>query len=271
MKDNLISVILPIWSPKINELKKSIDSVLSQTYPSFELIIVYRNHPETDSSFHKLIDEYDDKRIRIIQTNKKGVANAMNIGIINSTGNIISRIDGDDFWSKDKLQLQLEYKDKEKLNIVGSWGIFVSNEGKEIEKIEHPVEHNEIRKYLILNDKLIHSSILMDKKILEDIGLYNESFKTAEDYEMWFRIISKGYKFGNIPKYLVTVGLEPESISRSNWQNHRKNTIKAKNMAILKYGFNRPRDFLYYLPSLIYYFISEKNAKKIRKILGISR
>jgi len=271
MKEDLISIILPIWRPKIIELKKSIDSVLSQTYSSFELIIVYRNHTETNSSFHQMIDEYNNKRIRIIETNKKGVANAMNKGVINSTGNLIARIDGDDFWSKDKLQLQLEYKKKEKLNIVGTWGVFVSNKGKEVGKFEPPVEHNEIRKDLMLNDKIIHSSILMDKKMLEQIGPYNESFKTAEDYEMWFRIISKGYKFGNIPKYLVTIGLQPESISRSNWQNHRKDTIKAKNIAILKYGFNRPRDFLYYLPTPIYYFISEKNAQRIRKILGISR
>jgi len=135
MKENLISVILPIWRPKINELKKSIDSVLSQTYPSFELIIVYRNHPETDFSFHQLIDEYDDKRIGIIETNKKGVANAMNIGVTNSTGNLIARIDGDDFWSKDKLQLQLEYKEKEKLNIVGTWGGFCFKRRKRSYKI----------------------------------------------------------------------------------------------------------------------------------------
>jgi len=154
------------------------------------------------------------------------------------------------------------------LSVLG--GVFVSNEGKEVTKFEPPVEHNEIRKYLMLNDIMIHSSILMDKKILEQIGLYNESFKTAEDYEMWFRIISKGYKFGNIPQYLATIGLQPESISRSNWQNHRKDTLKAKNMAILKYGFNRPRDFLYYLPTPLYYFISEKNAKRIRKILRIN-
>ena len=60
MKTNLISIILPIWRPKISELKKSINSVLSQTFSSLELIIAYKSNPETDSSFYQLINEFND-------------------------------------------------------------------------------------------------------------------------------------------------------------------------------------------------------------------
>ena len=271
MTQNLISVILPIWMPKILDLKKCIDSVLSQTYSFLELIIVYRNNPEMDTSFYKLIDEYSDPRIRIIECNKKGVSKGMNEGIINSSGNLIARIDGDDFWDPNKLQLQIEYKEDHQLNIVGSWAKLISYQVEEAGALEPPITNNEIRKRLMLIDTIIHSSILMDKSMLDNIGLYDESLNTAEDYEMWFRIISKGYKFGNIPKYLVTKKIIPTSLSLSNWKSHRRDTIRAKNMAILKYGFNRPRDFLYYLPTPIYYFISDKNAKRIRKIIGINR
>ena len=85
MTQNLISVILPIWKPEISDLKKSIDSVLSQTHTSFELIIAYKKNFETDESFYQLIKEYKDQRIRVIECNKKGVASQMNDGIRNSS------------------------------------------------------------------------------------------------------------------------------------------------------------------------------------------
>jgi len=271
MTQNFISVILPIWKPEISDLKKSIDSVLFQTYTFFELIIAYKKNSKTDASFYKLIKEYNDKRIRIIECKKKGVSNQMNEGIKNSSANLIARIDGDDFWDSSKLELQLEYKLNNQLDIVGTWGILISSDEKEIRKLEPPITHAEIRKTLMLNDTIIQPSILMDKKMLDDIGLYDESFNTAEDYELWLRIISKGYKFGNLPKYLVKVRANPLSLSRTNWQNHRTDTIRAKNLGIRKYGFTHLRDILYYLPTPMYYFISPKNAKRIRKILGISR
>ena len=271
MTQNLISIILPIWNPKISDLKKCIDSVLSQTYSSFELIIAYKKNSETDESFHQLIKDYDDKRIRVIECTKKGISSQMNEGIKKSSGNLIARIDGDDFWDSKKLELQLEYKKNHQLDIVGTWGILISNEGKEIRKLEPPITHEEIRKNLMLNDTIIQPSILMDKKMFDDVGFFDESFTTAEDYEMWFRIISKGYKFGNLPKYIIFVTQNPTSASRINWKRNRVDTVRAKNMAIKKYGFIRLRDFLYYLPTPMYYFISPNNAKRIRKILGISR
>jgi len=270
MITNLISTILPIWRPKISELKKSIDSVLSQTFSSFELIICYKSHPETDSSFYRLIDEYADNKIQIIECKKKGVSSQMNEGIANSSGNLIARIDADDYWDSNKLQLQLDYKKNHKLDIVGTWGTLISNNGKEIRKLEPPVTHNEIRKTIMLNDTIIHASVLMDKVMLDNSGLYDESFVTGQDYELWLRVISHGYKFGNIQKYLTFKTQADTSHSRSNWRRNRYDTIRAKNKAILKYGYHKPRDILYYLPTPIYYFISNDNAERIRKILGIN-
>ncbi len=107
MKTDLISTILPIWRPKISELKKAIDSVLSQTFSSLELIIAYKSHPETDSAFYHTMDEYDDKRIHVIECKKKGVSSQTNEAIQISSGSLIAKIDADDYWDSNKLQLPM--------------------------------------------------------------------------------------------------------------------------------------------------------------------
>ena len=79
------------------------------------------------------------------------------------------------------------------------------------------------------------------------------------------------YKFGNVPEYLVNMGIEenPDSITRgSQWKKVRTRSMKAKNKALLHYGFFKPFDVFYYLLTPFYYFISPKNAMKFRKTLN---
>jgi len=271
MKKNLISVILPIWKPDIRRLKLCLDSLVNQTYSDIEIIIVYKKSPEHDGAFYNLTKGYQDNRLKIVDDKNLGFPSSLNEGITNSSGEYIARIDSDDYCELDRFEKQLEFKVTHKYNVVGSWANLISDNGKQIGKKKLPTTHEEIRKKIMFRNPILHPSVLMDRAMLENIGYYDDSFVSSEDYELWLRAMHHQYKFGNVPEYLVNMGIEenPDSITRgSQWKKVRTRSMKAKNKALLHYGFFKPFDVFYYLLTPFYYFISPKNAMKFRKTLN---
>ena len=249
IQNGLISVIIPIWKPNISHLKTCIDSVLAQTYSDIEIIIIYKKSPEFDDEFYRLIKEYHDDKIKVLEDSVQ-VHEARNVGIKESRGEFIALMDGDDFSEIDRFEKQLKFKEKNKCDVVGSWADYISYDGKKIATIELPVTHQEIRKEIMLHNPILNPSVLMDRKAIEDVGFYDTFFIYSEDYHLWFRIMSKGYKFGNVPEPLIRLRNNYRSITRgSTWREARVYCIKVKNKALLHYGFSKPRDIFYHLLS----------------------
>jgi len=265
-----VSVIIPIWKPNFVHLKKCLDSMVNQTYKKLEIIIVYRKSIEHDNKFFSFMKGYDnDSRIKVLEGQKKGFVNALNEGIENANGEFIGRLDADDYSSLDRFEKQLDFKKKHGLNVVGSWAYWISEKGDTIGKIRTPIEHSEIRKKIMFHCPLLHPTILMDRKMLDKEGAYNLDFVHAEDYELFFKLISKNYRFGNIPEFLCNIREDPQSRSRGEeWRKQRIYYIKAKNKAFFEYGFNKPRDLLYHTLTPISYFMSPKIWLKLRKFVG---
>lgn len=268
MNNDLISVIIPVWKPNITHLKECIDSVIEQTYSNLEIILIYKKEPSFDDKFYELINRYVDSRLKVL-TSVKGLSAAINLGIINSHGKFIARLDVDDICEKERFEKQLRFKKDKKYDIVGSWAFNISNEGKIIAKIRYPTEHEEIRKKIMLHDLILNPSVLMDRKMLDDIGLYDTNLSGSEDYDLWFRAMSRGYRLGNIPEFLVKIRENPNSVTRSNtWRNHRITSMRVRNKAFFQYGFRNPRDIFYHALTPLSFFIYPKLLMKIKKKMG---
>ena len=268
MNNDLISVIIPVLKPNITHLKECIDSVIGQTYSNLEIIFIYKKEPNFDDKFYELISKYNDTRLKVL-TSKKGLSPAINFGIINSHGQYVARLDADDIFEKEKFEKQLRFKIEKKIHIVGSWAFNISYEGKTIAKIRYPIEHDEIRKKIMLHDLILNPSVLMDRKMLDDIGLYDTNLSGSEDYDLWFRAIARGYRLGNIPEYLVRIRENPNSVTRSNtWRKHRITSMKVRNKAFFQYGFRRPRDIFYHVLTPLSFFTNPKLLIKIKKKIG---
>ena len=97
-----VSIIIPVYN-KQKYLKKSIQSILEQTYDNFELIIV--NDGSTDNS-SKICHNFQkiDQRVRVIDLENNGVSNARNVGISNANGDYIQFIDADDYTANNMLE-----------------------------------------------------------------------------------------------------------------------------------------------------------------------
>jgi glycosyltransferase involved in cell wall biosynthesis len=266
MNQGLISVILPVWKPNIKYLKKSIDSLLSQTYENIEIIISYKKFPDSDQAFYSLINQYHDTRIHVIEATVKGISSQLNEGILASNGEFISIINDDDFFEPTKLEKQLQFKKENNCDIVGSWGYYVTVDETKKWKILRPIQHDNLRKIIMSRTPLLHVSVLMDRKIFEKTGLYNTDFVYAVDYELWFRVMQHGFRFGNVPEFLVGILYNPTSISRKYWQKQRFLALKARYNAFFHQGFHKPQDLLYFIQSHFFVLISPNFAMKIRRL-----
>ena len=111
-----VSVIMPYYKNR-KYVKKSILSVLNQSFKNFELIIIFDDTNEEDLKFLNSFKRID-KRIKIIKNEKNiGAGLSRNFGIEVSKGKYISFLDSDDFWHKNKLKTQINIMKKKKINI----------------------------------------------------------------------------------------------------------------------------------------------------------
>ena len=113
---DLVSIILPYYKKK-NFILKTINSVVSQKFKNFELIIIY---DDTDKSDLKYLLEIckKDKRIKIlINKTNQGAGNSRNKGLKVAKGKYIAFIDADDIWHPNKIKFQLNFMKKNKFNI----------------------------------------------------------------------------------------------------------------------------------------------------------
>ena len=196
-----ISVIMSVHN---NEkfLKKSIQSILNQSYQNFEFIII--NDGSTDNS-KKIIDliKYKNKKIKFYNFRKRrGLATRLNFAIKKSKGLYIARMDADDFSKKNRLQVQKNFLDKNnRVSVVGSNAKYIDEKYKFIKNTDLLIDSEDIRNSIYIRNPIIHSSVLVRKSFFFK-NFYNSKFKKCQDYELWLRTIND-FHFKNLKMFLV--------------------------------------------------------------------
>jgi len=182
-----ISVVIPSFNRK-NTLSRSIDSVLKQTYKPSEIILV--DDGSTDGTRGFILSSYPN--IKYFFQPKKGVSSARNKGILESSSEWIAFLDSDDEWMPQKLEKQKKQLEKHS-------GIFISHTNEIW--IRNGVRVNQMKKHQkyggYIFDKCLDicrmspSSVLIHKRVISDIGVFDETLQVCEDYDLWLRITSK--------------------------------------------------------------------------------
>ena len=197
----LISVIL--CTNRIDhQLYLAIDSILLQSFSDFELIIVVNGPVVKDQNLLK--NKFTDCRIRIITTEIEGLTFSLNLGIHLAKGDLIARMDGDDIAYPERLLRQHQYfKEDSNLSVCGTWIELIDDQNIASRVIKYPMSNEAIRKKMYLSNPLCHPTIMMKKKIINEVGAYM-GYPQAEDYDLWNRLGRKSsIKFSNIPEVLL--------------------------------------------------------------------
>ncbi len=212
-------------------LDESINSILNQTYRDFEFFII--NDGSTDNS-EKIIKNFQEKddRINLLTQNNQGVTKSLNKGIRNCRGKYVARMDADDICAPKRFELQLEYLEKyPNTDIVGCMVSLISEKGKVIRSLDDlPLEDYQIKWNLIFGTPLIHPTLMIRRRVFEDIGHYDQSLNVAQDIEFWRRL-SHHIKFYNIPQRLFDLRIHKESTS-SLFRNEQES---IRNKSLVQY------------------------------------
>lgn len=184
MKEPLVSIVMATKDTDEKYLRESIFSILNQTFKNLEfLIIVDGSKRDLD-----IVKSFKDDRIKIFVNDiTKGLAACLNIGIKNSRGKYIARMDSDDISFRNRIKVQIDFLEKnEEINICGMFAIYIGEKGgAKIDCFNSPKDK---RAELFVYNNVIHPTIVIRKTFLSENGLlYNEDFKYAQDYELWTR------------------------------------------------------------------------------------
>lgn len=213
-KDPLVSVVLPTYN-RSKELKRAINSVLSQTYGNFELFVI--DDGSTDNT-QEVLDNFEDERIEHIRFEKnRGPQIARNTGIENSSGKFIALLDDDDVWTPDKLEKQV----KKFRNLDDSWGVVYSGlkkirDGKVVDVVSPGVE-GWVLKDILLRNRISSSMVLLRSDCLEEVGLFDPNLESSQDVDLWIRL-AKDYKFSCVDEPLAIRYIEGEDRISKNYR-----------------------------------------------------
>lgn len=233
----LISIILPTYN-RAELLEIAIKSVIEQTYKNWELIIVDNN--STDKT-DEIIDKYKNDKIHVLKIDNNGsIAKSRNKGILYARGKFIAFLDSDDSWHKDKLSICTDYLIKNpNFGVCHSetWK-YTNATRKNIIKNYGPEGNFTFEKLLERGNCLSLSAVIIPKKFIEKVGLFNEDIEliTAEDYELWIRIARGNLKIKFIEKNLGVFKVHDASESSDIERN--SNAIEYIINKYSKYGIN---------------------------------
>ena len=180
-----VTVILPTWN-RAKWLKSSIESVLSQTFQDFELIVV--DDASTDSTV-EILESYSGKIRTIILPENLGVSAARNTAIVQSDSKWIAFLDSDDYWHSEKLEKQIkQIRLFPEYQIHFTDEIWIRNGIRVNPKNKHRKREGRIFKPSLALCLMAPSTVMLRRELLERHGMFDDALPVCEDYDLWLRL-----------------------------------------------------------------------------------
>jgi len=179
-----VSVIIPTFNRR-KFVREAIDSVLAQDFDDFELIVV--DDGSTDGTAEALADY--GNRIRLIRQSNRGVSAARNTGIRASEAPLIALLDSDDLWRAGKLTAQTAFlRAHPDVLICQTEEIWVRNGLRVNPRRKHRKPSGDIFARSLELCLVSPSAVMMRRRLLDEVGLFDESLPACEDYDLWLRV-----------------------------------------------------------------------------------
>lgn len=218
------SVIIPAYNNG-EYVREALESVLCQTFPPFEIIVVDSSDNETT----EIIQEYK-KHIKYVFQKKQGIGTARNLGVRLAQGNFFAHLDADDIWKKDKLMMQREaFSADPSLDIIGT----------QMESFLSPELDQATRKKLYCPPEPVPgysaSAMAVKSDAFFRVGMYETFWKVGQDLNWFIRAREAGLKEKMILTPLVLRRLHKTNTDQLN------RLYKHERVRILKESLDRRR------------------------------
>ncbi len=228
-----ISVIMSVYNGE-DYLAEAIDSVLSQTFTDWELIII--NDCSTDGT-DAILSRYAAKDARVkVHTNEVNLRlpSSLNKALGVARGKYIARMDADDICLPDRLQKQYAYMEANsdvalsscrfmtlKNGVISSGGCGGKNDA------------NAIKALLLVTNPILHPGIIAKAEVIKALG-YDKNFTCTEDMELWTRFILEGYKVEILSEYLMLYRLHDKQITETTLEKQKGEVLSVQRKYLAK-------------------------------------
>jgi len=191
-----VSIIVAAYNGE-KYIRETIESLLNQEEKNIEVLVV--DDGSTDKTA-EIVKSFTDPRIRYFYQNNSGSQAApRNKGIKEAKGDFIGLCDQDDLWYANKIEKQIESyencENKKDIGIIISSADLIDDKGKKTGVAKVPFEgflgSKESYKKLLAGDFITACSVLVPKKVLDEVGLFDEGLAGVDDYDLFLRIVEK--------------------------------------------------------------------------------
>ena len=205
-KEPLVSIVMLTYN-RAHYLKDAVESVLTQTYKNWELIVI--DDGSTDET-ESIITSYSDNRIAYRKyPENKGLYVRRQESLSHVNGQYVAILDSDDVWDSPlKLEQQVLFlEDNLDYAVVGTFITIIDENGNALRKDSYKTADENIRNKLLMRNQFTHSSVLMRKSMLDMTTGYQPTL--AEDLELFLQLGNFG-KLANIPEFLTSYRVHDE-------------------------------------------------------------
>ncbi|HEX3579859.1 MAG TPA: glycosyltransferase [Thermoanaerobaculia bacterium] len=196
-----VTVLMAVRNPGADFFRQAVESVLSQTFDDFELIIV---QDPSQVPVEEILAGISDSRIRVHRNESQvGLAQSLNIGLALARGALIARIDSDDLCLPQRLERQVAFlAEHPEIDVYGSRIIVIDDKGKAVGRRLLPLSHEEIAVRMRRTNCVSHPSVMFRRASVERVGGY-EANQVVEDFELWCRMLTRGARFAASAEPLI--------------------------------------------------------------------
>jgi len=231
-----VTVVIPVYNRE-KYLGFAVDSILSQTFPDFELLVI--DDGSNDGSI-ALVRSYGDPRIRLVCNDTNlGVATTRNIGIEHARGEYLAFLDSDDWAFPERLAKQTAFLDSHPdYAAVGSWIEWMSEEGSPLGRIKRkPTSPEEISAWRLFQQGIENSASMARTAVLRAYR-HREEFEVSEDFDLWSRIAAN-HKLATLPEVLVRRRMHANQVTQEKADRapERRLAIYAAQLRLLGVAF----------------------------------
>lgn len=197
-----------------NYLRQALESILNQSYSDFEFIVIDDGSSDNTSS---ILAEYalQDRRIVLVrnQTNL-GLARSLNTGLGLAQSEFIARMDADDISLPERLATQVSVLDKcPEVGVLGTAACLIDSCGSLGQRVQYPERHDQLHWIMcFFENPIIHPSVMFRKKLVKDLGGYDETYTTSQDYNLWSRVLEKA-RLANVQDVYLYLRKHEDNIS----------------------------------------------------------
>lgn len=226
----MISVIMSVYNDR-EYIRQSLDSLLAQTEQDYEIVIL-DDHSGDDTV--SIIRQYRDARIRLyLNEENRGLTRNLNSALQLARGRFIARMDGDDICRPQRFEKQLAFLRSDPSLMLVSCRTHMFGEEDLVSDISGTGE--KLKAMMLIRPVLAHPGFMMRRELIEEGFRYDESFRSAQDYDFAVRVAQK-HAIGVTPEILLDYRVHKKQVSHKNGTEQFSNADRVRQMQMERLG-----------------------------------